>query len=345
MGGEGADIGFETGFALPGSTLGEPLDPGRTYDVLVLGAGPAGLSAAIYLLRKGLDTGIVTSNIGGQVTWTASIENYLGYRLVEGVQLVEKFNEQLKSFPLGINRDDEVTVLSGADGAFEVRTRRGTYRARALILATGKRPRMLNVPGEKKLMGRGVAYCAICDAPLYKGKTTAVAGGGNAGLEAAIDLSRVSPKVYVIERMDRLTGDSVLVEEVKSLENVEIMVGTEVLEVIGDENVRAISVRDGSGGAAKEVAVEGVFVEIGLVPNSGPFRGFVPLNERGEVEIDCSCRTGVPGVFAAGDVTAVPFKQIVIAAGDGAKAALSCHDHLLRKGKGAQGDPAHDPVQ
>jgi alkyl hydroperoxide reductase subunit F len=330
MGEDGAGISFETGFALPDSALGEPLRSDRLYDVLVLGAGPAGLSAAIYLLRKGLDTGIITGNIGGQVTWSASIENYLGYRLIEGLQLVEKFNDQLKEFPVGLGLDDEATSVSGSPGAWEVRTGKGSCRGRSLILATGKRPRMLNVPGEKKLLGKGVAYCAICDAPLYRGKATAVAGGGNSGLEAALDLARVSPKVYLVEMGAALTGDTVLLEKVAEMANIEVLTGTEIVEILGEENVSGVAVRSTADKKIRRLDVEGIFVEVGLQPNSKLFRDIVKRNPRGEVEIDSLCRTSAPGIFAAGDVTAVPYKQIVIAAGDGAKAALSAYGYLLR---------------
>jgi alkyl hydroperoxide reductase subunit F len=333
MGEEGADIGFKTGFALPDSSLGEPLRSDLLYDVLVLGAGPAGLSAVIYLLRKGLGTGVVTGNIGGQVTWSASIENYLGYRLIEGLQLVEKFNDQLREFPVGIGLDDEAVSASGSGGVWEIHTGKGSYRGRSLIIATGKRPRMLNVPGEERLLGRGVAYCAICDAPLYRGKAAAVAGGGNSGLEAALDLARVSPRVYLVEAGEALTGDQILRDKVASLGNIEILTGTEIVEILGEESVTGVTVKSAAGGEVSRLEVEGVFVEVGLQPNSELFRDMVKRNGRGEIEIDSLCRTSAPGVFAAGDVTAVPYKQIVIAAGDGAKAALSAYDYLLRSGK------------
>jgi len=333
MGEDEAGISFETGFALPDSSLGEPLRSDLLYDVLVLGAGPAGLSAVIYLLRKGLDTGVITGNIGGQVTWSASIENYLGYRLIEGLQLVEKFNDQLKEFPVGIGLDDEAVSVSGNGGVWEVRTGKGSYRGRSLIIATGKHPRMLNVPGEEKLLGRGVAYCAICDAPLYKGKAAAVAGGGNSGLEAALDLARVSPRVTLVEAGAALTGDQVLRDKVAALGNIEIMTGTEIVEILGEESVTGVTVRSAADGKVSRIDVEGIFVEVGLQPNSELFRDMVKRNGRGEIEIDSLCRTSAPGVFAAGDVTAVPYKQIVIAAGDGAKAALSAYDYLLRGGE------------
>ena len=214
-----------------------------------------------------------------------------------------------------------------------MRTGKGSYRGRSLILATGKRPRMLNVPGEERLLGKGVAYCAICDAPLYKGKAVAVAGGGNSGLEAALDLARVSPKVYLVETGVALTGDSLLRDKVEALVNIEVLTGTEVVEILGDKGVTGVTVRSVAGGEARKLDVEGIFVEVGLQPNSKLFRDIVKRNRRGEIEIDSLCRTSAPGIFAAGDVTSVPFKQIVIAAGDGAKAGLSAYDYLLRREK------------
>ncbi len=331
------ELGFDTGFALPEVDTRKALDPSRTYDVLILGAGPAGLSAAIYLIRKGLDTGIATGDVGGQVTWTATIRNYLGFRIVEGPQLVQKFNEQVLDFPVGISLNLQVTGVSRKEDLFEVRAGERAFTSRALILATGKRPKTLGVPGESRLIGRGVAYCAICDAPLYRGKTTAVVGGGNSGLEAAIDLARGSPKVDLIERGERLTGDAVLSRKIAELSNVEVLLGTEVLEVFGETEVHGVRVKGGGHDTPGEIAVEGLFVEIGLVPNSEPFRGFVTLNPRGEIEVDCRCHTSVPGVFAAGDVTSVPYKQVIIAAGDGAKAALSAYEYILRLGSPGPG--------
>ncbi len=330
---DSTDIVFDASFAVPALSTLQGVDPGRTYDVLVVGAGPAGLSASIYLIRKGLDTGIVAGNVGGQVAWTAGIENYLGYRIIEGMQLVEKFNEQLHHFPVGLSLDAEVTGLARRGEVFEVLCGDMRYTARALVLATGKRPRLLGVPGERRFIGRGVAYCAICDAPLYRGKVTAVVGGGNSGMEAAIDLARLSPKVYLIESSDRLNGDATLVEKVESLDRIEILLETRVVEILGEEKVRGLHVRREEREKGEDLAVEGVFVEIGLDPNSAAMRGFLALNERGEVEVDSRCGTSVPGVFAAGDVTSVPYKQIVIAAGEGAKAALSAYEYLLRRKK------------
>lgn len=325
---------FDPGFALEGAAPARTLDPGRRYDVLVVGAGPAGISAAIYLVRKGLATGVVAPLLGGQVAWTSGIENYLGYRLVDGAALVERFREQVAEHAPDLGIGLEVSALERRGEGFAVQAGGAWYAARALVVATGKRPRQLDVPGERRLLGRGVAYCAICDAPLYRGKPVAVVGGGNSGLEAAIDLARLSPRVHLFQDLDRLTGDEVFERRVRAAPQVELHLGTRVEEILGDERVRAVRARPAGGGAAVEVPVEGVFVEIGLTPNSELLRGLAPLNARGEVEVDCACRTAVPGLFAAGDVTAVPYKQIVVAAGEGAKAALSAYEYLLRLGAG-----------
>lgn len=323
-------LSFDTGFALD-SAAGRPLDPARHYDVLVIGAGPAGISATIYLVRKALATGVIAPLLGGQVAWTADIENYLGYRLVEGAALVQRFREQVADLSPDLGIGLEVSAIARRGDGFVVRAGDAEYDARALVVATGKRPRVLDVPGERRLLGHGVAYCATCDAPLYRGKVVAVVGGGNSGLEAAIDLMRVCPRVHLFQDLDRLTGDDVFERRVRAAPQVELHLGMRVEEILGEERVRAVRARPAAGGETVEVAVEGVFVTIGLVPNSELLRGVTPLNGRDEVEVDCACRTAVPGLFAAGDVTAVPYKQIVIAAGEGAKAALSAHEYLLRR--------------
>lgn len=324
---------FDTSFALDAAAPPRP-DPARLYDALVLGAGPAGIAAAIYLVRKGLGTAVIAGSLGGQVTWTAGIENYPGYRLIEGGALVARFLEQVRQFPPDLGLQLEATAVERRADLFAVLAAGVEYRSRALIVATGKRPRLLNVPGEQRLLGRGVATCSVCDAPLYRGKVVGVVGGGNSGLEAALDLAKVSPRVVLFQDQDRLTGDAVLAGKARSLPQLELRLGTAVTGILGGDRVSGVRVRPTAGGPEDTVALEGVFVEIGMVPNSEPLRALAPLNARGEIEIDCVCRTAVPGLFAAGDVTSVPYKQIVIAAGEGAKAALSAADYLLRSGQG-----------
>jgi alkyl hydroperoxide reductase subunit F len=319
--------GFDVGFAQDARAPG--LDPARLYDALVLGAGPAGIAAAIYLVRKGFATGVIARTLGGQVAWTSDIENYPGYRLVDGAALVQRFREQLAEFPPDLGLGLEIGAVQLEGGRFQVRAGAG-FCSRTLVVATGKRPRLLGVPGERQLLGRGVATCSICDAPLFRGKVVGVVGGGNSGLAAALDLAKVDARVVVFQDLDRLTGDDLLVRRVRALPQIEVRQGTAVVEILGAERVGAVRVRTLATGAEAEVPLEGLFVAIGLIPNSEPVQGLAPLNARGEVLVDGACRTAVPGLFAAGDVTAVPYKQIVIAAGQGATAALAAADYLLR---------------
>jgi alkyl hydroperoxide reductase subunit F len=322
-----SEISFDTAFVAAPPGLARALDPSRRYDALVLGAGPAGIAAAIYLVRKGVVTGVIAQSLGGQVAWTAGIENYPGYRLIDGAALVQRFREQVEELPPDLALGLEIWAVSRDGDQFRVRAGGAEYAARTVIVATGKRPRLLGVPGERRLLGRGVAFCATCDAPLYRGKVVGVVGGGNSGIAAALDLARVAQRVSLFQDQDRLTADPILERRLRAEPRVDVLLETAVTEVLGDERVRGVRVR-AAGGAPRDIPLEGLFVEIGLLPNSEPVRGLAPLNARGEIEVDCACRTTVPGLFAAGDVTGVPYKQIVIAAGEGAKAALSACDYL-----------------
>ena len=308
----------------------EPLDQEKIYDVLIIGGGPAGLTAAVYCMRKGISTGIIIKDIGGQVAVTAGIENYMGYRHVNGVDLVEKFKEQVSQFGIGYEEGSFVASII-YDNINKVHLEDGRiFSAKALIIATGKSPRMLNVPGEEKLIGKGVAYCAICDAPFYSEKKVVVVGGGNSGIEAAIDLAKVATHVIIVQFLETLTADKVLVDHLEGFGNVDIIYHHEVVEVKGDTGVNSVFIKNIQSNEKRELDVEGIFVEIGLIPNSDIAKNLVDLNELGEIIVDCSCNTSKPGIFAAGDVTSVPFKQIIIAAGEGAKAALSSIDYLIR---------------
>lgn len=306
------------------------LDSNKVYDILIIGGGPAGLAAAVYCMRKGIDTGLITENIGGQLLYTVDIENYIGYRYIEGVQLVDKFRAQVKQFEIGYKEGAKVVSIN-TDKIKEVKTSEGEiYQAKALIIATGKVSKTLDVPGEKELTGRGVAYCATCDAPLYKGKKVVVVGGGNSGIEATIDLAKVAEYVTLIQDLDELTADEILINKLDSFDNVDILMEHQVVEIKGDQLVNSIVLKDKKLDQEKDMDINGVFVEIGLVPNTDFVEGKIELNQYGEIEIDCQCKTGVDGIFAAGDVTSVPFKQIIIAAGEGAKAALVAYDYILK---------------
>ena len=303
------------------------------YELIIIGGGPAGMTAAVYAARKKLNTLLISYDIGGQVLWTAGIENYMGYQFIEGLELMKKFEEQVKQFPLDMKTGERVSKLSQTDGGFEARTEKGeSYSARAAIIATGKRPRQLNVPGEEKLKGRGVTYCAICDGPLFAGENVAIIGGGNSALEAAEDMVKIAEHIYLVS-LTPLTGDQILIDKVKAASNLTMFLEHEVLEIKGEGRVEGIKIRDLHSKEEKELDVGGVFIEIGLIPNSEPFKGIVRLNRLGEIEINCANETSVLGLFAAGDVTNVPEKQIVVAAGEGAKAALKAHRYLQRLGK------------
>lgn len=254
----------------------------------------------------------------------------MGYQFIEGPELMQKFEEQVKQFPLDLKVGQAVTSILKIDKGFEVVTKKGeNHQAKAVIIATGKRPRPLNVPGEDKLIGRGVTYCAICDGPLFAGEKVAVIGGGNSALEATDDMIKIANHVYLVS-ITPLTGDAVLIDKVKNASNLTIFLEYEVLEVKGETRVSGITIRDLKSKQVKELEVGGVFVEIGLIPNSELVKGVANLNHWGEIEVNCANETGVPGLFAAGDVTNVPEKQIVVAAGEGAKAALQAHRYLQR---------------
>jgi alkyl hydroperoxide reductase subunit F len=305
------------------------------YELIIIGGGPAGMTAAVYAARKKINTLLISGDIGGQGLTTWLVENYMGYQFIEGHELMKKFEEQVKQFPTDVKVEvgKRAERLSRVDGGFEVRTDRGeTYQAKAAILATGKRPRKLNVPGEKELLGRGVTYCAICDGPLFADVKVAVIGGGNSALEAADDMVKIADHVYLVS-LTPLTGDQILIDRMKSASNLTIFLEHEVLEIKGESRVKGIKIRDLKSKRERELDVGGIFIEIGLIPNSELVKELVTLNHLGEIEVNCGNETGVPGFFAAGDVTSVPDKQIVIAAGEGAKAALQAHRYLQRLSK------------
>ncbi len=300
------------------------------YDLIIVGGGPAGMTAAVYAARKRLNALLISKDLGGQPLWTSAVENYMGYQYIEGPELMRKFEEQVRQFPLEQKIGQAAAAISSMDSGFQVATERGDrYEARAVIVAAGKRPRELNVPGEQRLRGRGVTYCAICDGPVFAGQKVAVIGGGNSALEAATDMVKVAEHVYLISTTP-FTGDQILVDKIKDAPNLTLFLEHEVVEVEGSNFVEATRIRDLKSGEEKRIEVGGVFVEIGLIPVSDLVKGLVTLNSRGEIEVNCSNETDIPGLFAAGDVTNVPEKQIVVAAGEGAKAALQAHRYLQR---------------
>lgn len=301
-------------------------------DLIILGAGPAGLTASIYAARKMLDFMVLTKDIGGQAMWSVKVENYLGYTPLSGLELVQKFEEHVEQFGIEIKYDPAIRVEPVKETrTFKVVTESGSeFEAKSVIVATGKSPRYLNVPGEKEHIGRGVAFCATCDAPLFAGMDVAVVGGGNAALDAAMQLSDIARRVHIVSIED-WTGDPITQKKLEAKDNVYALKYHEVLEVIGDGMVKGLRVKDRKSGEEKILDVSGVFVEIGSVPNSNVVRGVCELNQAGEIVINCYTETSYPGIFAAGDVSSIPDKQIIIAAGEGAKAALRAYEYLLRR--------------
>ncbi|MBP8030045.1 MAG: alkyl hydroperoxide reductase subunit F [Pseudomonadales bacterium] len=311
----------------------EKISAKAPFDMLVVGGGPAGAAAAIYAARKGIRTGVVAERFGGQVLDTMAIENFISVPETEGPKMAAALEQHVKNYDVDIMNLQRAESLKTVGNMIEVTLANGaSLTSKSVIVATGARWREMNVPGEKEYRGRGVAYCPHCDGPLFKGKRVAVIGGGNSGIEAAIDLAGVVAHVTVLEFDSQLRADAVLQKKLASLPNVEVIVSAQTTEVIGDGNkVNALVYTDRISGDSRTVALEGIFVQIGLVPNTDWLKGTVALSNRGEIEIDTRGATSVPGVFAAGDATTVPYKQIIIAMGAGATAALGAFDHLIRQ--------------
>lgn len=300
------------------------------YDLIIIGGGPAGMTAAVYAARKKMNTLLITTDFGGQPMWTMEIENYMGYQFITGPELMGKFEEQVRRFSVKIEYQEATSLTVNADGTFTVSTTEEEHQAKTVILASGKRPRRLNVPGELEFTGRGVSYCATCDGPLFANKKVAVVGGGNSAIQAAIEVSSVGEKVYLISRREYI-ADPIIIDKMKEATNIVELTGYITKKIEGSQVVEKIVVQNCDSNEEQELEVEGVFVEIGLIPNSEFAQNVVELNQNNEVVTDCRTQTNIPGLFAAGDISNGPDKQIVIAAGDGAKAALIAYDYLLHK--------------
>jgi len=302
------------------------------YEVLVVGGGPAGAAAAIYAARKGIRTGLVAERLGGQLLDTQGIENFISIKETQGHTLAAGLDEHVATYAVDVMSRERAKALVPGGEFLELELASGArLRARSIVIATGARWREINVPGEQTYRNRGVAYCPHCDGPLFKGKDVAVIGGGNSGVEAVIDLAGLVRQVTLIEYEPRLRADAVLLAKLRSLPNVKVLTGAQTTEIRGDgERVTGLRFIDRASGEQRELALAGVFVQIGLVPNTDWLKGTVALSARGEIEVDARGQTSLAGVFAAGDCTIVPYKQIVIAVGEGAKAALGAFDHLIR---------------
>lgn len=308
----------------------EPVE--RHYDVVVVGGGPAGASAAIYSARKGLRVAIIANNIGGQMKDTVGIENFISVPKTTGANMADNLLTHLKEYPIDVFDNRRVDKAFFDEKLKKVHVKGGEiFISPAVIIATGASWRKLNVQDEAKYMGHGVHFCPHCDGPFYKNKHVAVVGGGNSGVEAAIDLAGICKQVTLLEFGETLRADTVLQDKAKSLDNVEIFTMAQTTAIVGDgQKVTAIRVKNRNNDEERDIAVDGIFVQIGLAANADPFREALPLNQRHEIEVDNYCRTSVSGVYAAGDVTNVPYKQIMIAMGEGAKAALSAFDDRIR---------------
>lgn len=306
------------------------------FDVLVVGGGPAGAAAAIYAARKGIRTGVVAERFGGQVLDTMGIENFISVQHTEGPKLAAQLESHVKEYEVDVMNLQKATALvpGTVGGLHEVKLENGaSLKAKTLILSTGARWRQMGVPGEDEYRNKGVAYCPHCDGPLFKGKRTAVIGGGNSGVEAAIDLAGIVAHVTLIEFDSQLRADAVLQAKLRSLPNVTIVTSALTTEVLGDgAKVTGLVYQDRTSEEMHTVELEGIFVQIGLVPNTEWIKGAIDLSARGEIEVDARGATSVPGIFAAGDATTVPYKQIIIAMGEGSKAALSAFDYMIRQG-------------
>jgi len=299
------------------------------FDCIVIGAGPAGLSAAIYLVRKKMKTLVLAADLGGQAAKSAEIENYLGFTKLSGVELTQKFTEHAEA--IGVEtRTEAVEEIKKIESGFEVKTAAETYQSKTIIMASGKTPRQLGIPGEDEFMGKGVSYCATCDGPLFHSKTVAVVGGGNSALDSALDLEKYAAKVYMINLNADFQGDEIRKDRVKESDKIEVISEAETTEILGDKLMTGLKYKT-KAGQEKEIEAQGLFVEIGWAPATEIIADLVELNELKEIKIDRNCKTSCDGIYAAGDVTNEENKQIIIAAGEGAKAALNLWKYLVLK--------------
>lgn len=300
----------------------------QMYDLIIIGGGPAGFTAAIYAARRAMKVLVLAREFGGQAVYASKVENFPGIDLISGYELMEKIKAQAERLGAEV-RGTEANEIEKTTEGFSVRDKEGSiYESKSLILSFGAVPRKLGLPNEEKFKGNGISYCATCDAPFFKNKNVVVIGGGNAALDAALLLAKFAAKVYLIHRRDEFKGETVRVNDVKKLQNVEIILNSEVKEIKGEKNITGVTVRKNDDSEARDLEVAGIFVEIGHIVESEFVSKMVGLDERRQIIVNDKNETNVPGVFAAGDATTVPWKQIIIAAGEGAKAALSAYSYL-----------------
>jgi alkyl hydroperoxide reductase subunit F len=301
----------------------------KTYELIIVGAGPAGITAGVYAARKRMNVLMITGDIGGQTALSWDIENYLGYQFITGPELVDKFKEHLGQFDVELKEDEKVTSVEKSNDTITIKTDKGDYTAKTTIIASGRNPRKLGVKGEDEFKNKGITYCATCDAPLFAGMDVAVIGGGNAGLDATLQLIKIAKRIHHIETKPKLTADRIIIEKAKESGKVSFYTDTKVKRIYGEQLVQGVEIV--TDDKAEDIPVGGIFVEIGSIPASEFVMG-VKKNKAGEITVNCSCETNIPGIFAAGDVTNVFAKQIIVACGEGAKAAIAAFDYVNRTG-------------
>ncbi|MFC1678382.1 thioredoxin-disulfide reductase [Patescibacteria group bacterium] len=304
------------------------------YDTIIIGAGPAGFSAAIYAARREMKALVIGKEPGGQMIWATEIENYPGFKSIESFELINKMQEQVKNLNVEIKIDEVQNIKKQDDNSLSLTTTKEEFTTQTIIIAMGLVPRRLAIPGEEKLTGKGISYCANCDGPFFKGKTVAVIGGGNAALDAAEILSKIANKVYLVHRRQEFRAFEALVEEVKARKNIEMVLDCEAKEIIGETNVKKMVVRNVKTDKEKTIELDGIFIEVGRIAHTDLVADLVERDERAQIVIDDCGKTNAEGVFAAGDVTTTKFKQITIACGQGTIAALSAYQYIqLKQGK------------
>jgi NADH-dependent peroxiredoxin subunit F len=305
-------------------------DPNQDYDLIIVGGGPAAMSAVVYAARKMIALALITKDYGGQLRETSEVDNYLGFQNINARDLNARFEEHVSQFNVPVAMGVAVTRIEHRNEGFQLHADDGNhYRAKTLLLATGTKHRRLDVPGEAELSGRGVTYCATCDAPFYKDKQVVVVGGGNSAFTSVLDLSKVNATITLVGRSKQWAAEQKLQERVRQYERLEMLSQHEVVRIEGQDRVEAVVVRRKGAKKERTIPAQGIFIDIGLSPNSELAAGLAGRNQLGEIEVDYNCRTSVAGLFAAGDVTTVPYKQIIVAAGEGTKAALAAYDFLV----------------
>ncbi len=304
------------------------------YDTIIIGAGPAGMTAGIFAARREMKTLIISKDIGGQLIWASEIANYPGFKLISNTDLIYKMQDQARAFGVEIKNDEVKRITKSIDNSFILKTEKEEFKTKTIIIALGLSPRRLAIPGEEKFTGKGVSYCANCDAPFYKNKIVAVIGGGNSALDAAELLSKIASKVYLIHRRQEFRGFEALVDEIKERENIELILDSIPEEILGNSNVKKIKVSNVKSNKIKEIDINGVFIEIGRIASTDLVADLVKRDEYNQIIVDEKCKTSLEGIFAAGDVTQTAFKQIAIACGQASTAALAAYEYFqLKQGK------------